>query len=113
MRSAPSVTYPVGRSVLFLRLLVLAGVLGMAASVLAVAHGLGSWALAGGVGCVVWVIAVTRSWHRQPQGRLAWTVSTERPSDPALRAVAGNWSWFSAAYGGGVVLRRVERVHDL
>lgn len=113
MRSAPSVSYPVGRSALFLRLLVAAGALGMATAALALAYGLGGWALFGGVMWVVWVIVVTQVWRGQPQGRLAWTASMERPVAPTHRAVAGNWSWFSAAYVGGVVLQRVERVHDL
>lgn len=113
MRSAPSVTYPVGRSVLFLRLLLVVGVLCMAASVLAFSFGLGWWALVGGLAWVVWVMTVTRAWQRQPQGRLAWEPSTERAVDPALRTEAGHWSWFSAAYLGGVALQRVERVHDL
>jgi hypothetical protein len=113
MRSAPSVTYPVGRSVLLMRLLLVVGVLCMAASVLAFSFGLGWWALAGGLAWVVWVMTVTRAWQRQPQGRLAWEPSTVRAVDPALRTVAGHWSWFSAAYLGGVVLQRVERVHDL
>jgi hypothetical protein len=113
MRSAPSVTYPVGRSVLLLRLLVVVGMLGMSAFGLAFVYGLGRWTLVGGLAWVVWVVSATRAWHRQPQGRLAWTVAMERPVEPALRAVAGSWSWFSAAYVGGVVLQRVERVHDL
>lgn len=113
MRSAPSVTYPVGRSVLFLRLLVVVGALGTVAAVWVITCGQGLWALAGGVAWVGWVSGAMQAWFRQPQGRLAWTVSAEHPVDPAHRAVAGSWSWFSAAYVGGVVLQRVERVHDL
>ena len=113
MRSAPSVTYPVGRSVLFRRLLLVVGALGVAALVLAFVFGLGWWVLAGGLAWVIWGMTAMRTWQRQPLGRLAWVPSTEHAVDPALRTVVGHWSWSSAAYLGGVVLQRVERVHDL
>jgi hypothetical protein len=85
----------------------------MTASVLALYVGLGWWALGSGLAWVVWGIAVARSWKRQPQGRLTWTPSKEHSVDPARRPAVGSWSWFSAAYLGGVALHRVERVYDL
>ena len=111
MRSAPSVTYPVGRSVLFSRLLCWVGFLTLAAVTAGAVYGSG--ALAGAVAWVVWVILVVLAWRRQPQGRLAWTASRQPRADPLQPAQAGHWSWSSSAYLEGVLLQRVERVHDL
>lgn len=113
MRSAPSVTYPVGRSVLWLGLLMVAGFLGMVALVLGAFYDLGFWGLLGSIAWLIWGVAGIQAWRRQPQGRLAWVPFRGHGLETSLPPSAGHWSWSSAAYLEGVVLRRVERVHDL
>lgn len=114
MRSAPSVSYPVGRSVLLSRLLWLLGFLGLVAVSLGALYGTAFGALVSAVAWAAWGGLMTVVWRRQPQGRLAWAASRQPHAvDPLRPAQAGNWSWFSSAYLEGVVLQRVERVHDL
>lgn len=112
MRSAPSVRYPVGRSLFCGSLLIATGVLGLVAVLLGWHHGGGA---SGGMVAVVWLLWLTGSvaaWRRQPQGVLLW----RPPGDPgALDKDAlpdDGWFWSSAAYREGVALRRVERVYD-
>jgi small-conductance mechanosensitive channel len=115
MHSAPSVSYPVGRSVVYWRLLCVTAIAAMGALMLGACYASEAKRvlLVGGAAWVTWVVLVTLAWRtRQPQGRLAWVAAPERQAaDPQLRET-GHWSWVSGAYLEGVSLTRVERVHD-
>lgn len=110
MRSAPSVTYPVGRCVLYGQLLALCCA--------AVASGLlmlwwwvssipATVAAPAGLAWVVWSALAYRSWRRQAVGRLQW--------DGLATAVAsertGLWRWMPRD-AGVMELHRLEWVLD-
>lgn len=99
MHSAPSVSYPVGRSVVLAGLLTAAAGLGMVAVIAGVANLSGVGAATVGLVWCGWGAGCLWAWERQPQGQLSWR--------------AGTWSWVSEAYREGVALQRVERVYDL
>jgi hypothetical protein len=99
MHSAPSVSYPVGRSVVLAGLLAAAAALGMVAVFAGVAYLSWAGAATAGLAWCGWVASSLWAWGRQPHGQLSWR--------------AGTWSWVSEAYREGVGLLRVERVYDL
>ena len=110
MRNAPSVTYPVGRSVFCACLM--CGVAGLGLLIVLVGSIYGSWraTLACGVVWCVWVAVAMWAWRRMPQGLLAWQSGRARPG--GALGVLGSWSWASEAYQEGVALKDVERVYD-
>lgn len=115
MRSAPSVSYPVGRSSFLGRLLLVLAVAGLAALLLALAYGTGmtvGWWLAVTT-WACWLVLAWGAWRRQPGGRLAWKASGGRADKGGLAGSAGDWVWSSGAYLEGVTLARVERIYDL
>jgi hypothetical protein len=111
MRSAPSVTYPVGRCAFYAWLLVASG--GFCLIVMAwSARMVPSWSLA--VGLLLWLmygVVATLSWRHSPIGCLHWDAMATPMDDLSKRE--GAWLWHSAAYQDGVALLRVERVQDL
>lgn len=111
MRNAPSVMYPVGRSVFCARLMWGAAGLGLLGVLMGLIYGSWRSAMVCGVVWCLWLSMMTWSWQRMPRGRLAWQ-SDRMPTD-ALKEVPGIWSWASEAYQEGVELKRVERVYDL
>lgn len=113
MHSAPSVTYPVGRSVFLARLSFGIAGLGLLAVALCVVYGAWSPAALLGLAWCGWAVVAWRSWTRQAQGHLVWRASGDQRRDADSPAGGGAWSWSSAAYQEGVGLRRVERVYDL
>jgi hypothetical protein len=112
MRTAPSVRYPVGRSVFWGGLLGVLSALGLVAVVLGARYGgVESGATVGAV-WILWLVGAVLAWRRQPQGSLHWQPPAGvAVPDPGLPG-AGGWSWSSAAYREGVSLLRVERVYD-
>jgi len=115
MRSAPSVTYPVGRSAFLGALLLGAGVAGLVALVLGLTYrsqAQAGWLMAMGV-WVLWVVMAVLAWRRQPGGCLSWKAAQGRAGGVPSEASPGQWVWSSAAYLEGVTLKRVERVYDL
>lgn len=111
MQSAPSVSYPVGRSFFSGLLYGVAGLVALLA-VGMLASTSRFWAFVGGVAWLFWVALAWRAWHTQPCGRLCWEAAPRRHA-PDDGPVAGRWVWFSDAYREGVGLRRVERIYDL
>lgn len=111
MRNAPSVSYPVGRSVFYAGLLAGCGSLSLAL-VIWVAPSVG-WqtAVGGSILWIAWALLAFASWLRAPVGRLRWDALAMHPG--ALLQSPGAWSWQSAAYQDGVPLLKVERVQDL
>lgn len=112
MHSAPSVSYPVGRSVFLAALLVATATSGLLPVMVGLFYLSGAGASAAALlwgGCIAgswW------AWKRQVLGRLSWRAGGGRASGADAPAV-GTWSWISDAYRNGVALRRVERVYDL
>lgn len=114
MRNAPSVLYPVGRCAFYARLLVLLGLLGLAA------FGLGGWsapAVEGGVSVwvggglwLLWLGYAARSWQRSPIGRLQWDALA---ASAAPDARPGAWRWRNEANQEGALLSQVELMLDL
>ena len=112
MHSAPSVTFPVGRSAFLGGLLAGSGVLGMLAVFADMVCCRGAGAASAGLLWCGWAATGVWAWTRQPQGRLSWRAGDSRTLETGARA-AGHWSWVSGAYREGVALLRVERVYDL
>lgn len=115
MRSAPSVTYPVGRSVFLGVLLVVSGAVGLAGLLLGLFYrtqASSGWPVLVG-GWTLWAAVALLAWRRQAGGQLSWNPSHRRSGDQSPEATAGEWVWSSAAYLEGVTLQRVERVYDL
>ncbi|GAB3183961.1 hypothetical protein [Hydrogenophaga aquatica] len=116
MHCAPSVEYPVGRSVfaqgVFL-VLVSAWLLGQVLWAVSLTGNPwpGAWWFSAGAGLL---LAVWGYWRlkQPPQGRLHW-VPPAAGSAGAGDGQAGAWQWFSAAYRHGTPLDRVEWVWDL
>ena len=109
MHSAPSVSYPVGRSRFLMGLLLAVGLLalsGVAAVVMFMPAWARVWALAGWVG---WGGVAVVAWRRQPQGWLQWMPDSQVSS---VAPCPGRWMWRSVAYQDGVSLRCIERVQD-
>lgn len=119
MQNAPSVDYPVGRSVFWAGLLCLLGLAGLLCQVMwwwwlgpqqradPVQQGL----LAGGlVLCGGWAAWARLAWLRTPVGRLRWDAQA-----PAARdgQPPGAWRWFSAAFPDGAPLVGVTVMLDL
>ncbi|MGM9427984.1 hypothetical protein [Hydrogenophaga sp. MI9] len=115
MRSAPSVTYPVGRSAFLAALLAGAGVAGLVALVLGLTYrsqaSPGWWVATGA--WTLWVVIAGFAWRRQPGGCLSWKAAQGRSGGVPSEVSHGDWVWSSAAYLEGVTLKRVERVYDL
>ncbi|MGE0348809.1 hypothetical protein [Hydrogenophaga sp.] len=107
MRSAPSVSFPVGRCrfyLWFLLTLAALGVLVLGAWVVYAAshrqwHGLWGAALWGS-----WLLFAAWSWWRSPTGLLSWEAQAQPP---------GGWAWRSTACVEGAPLQRVDLVVDL
>lgn len=107
MRNAPSVTYPVGRSVFQLWLLLGLGLAGALALLLwwwlsALPAG---WML--GLGCagwLVWGLAAFWSWRCAPVGWLQWDASPT--TVPSLRC-NGTWRWLPSEAGVPLELEAV------
>ncbi|MFP8777060.1 hypothetical protein [Hydrogenophaga sp. RWCD_12] len=115
MRSAPSVTYPVGRSAFLGWLLAGSGAASLAALLLGVSYqmqAMAGWWLVMGA-WVLWVVIAGSAWRRQAGGQLAWKAAPRRPEGHLAEPSRGEWVWISAAYLEGVTLQRVERVYDL
>lgn len=115
MRSAPSVTYPVGRSAFLGWLLVGAGAAGLGALLLGAVYQRQAtplWWLVTAF-WVLWVLVAGSAWHRQVEGNLAWKSAHRRSEGNSPATSPGEWVWSSAAYLEGVALQRVERVYDL
>lgn len=112
MHSAPSVSYPVGRSVFLGGGFVGTATLGVMAVLAGLAHLSRADAATVGLVWCGWAACCLWAWRHQPQGRLSWRSGGGRSSDPGEPA-AGHWSWVSGAYREGVALLRVELVYDL
>ena len=117
MHSAPSVSYPVGRSALEALALALLGVVGGGAVLWGwwVARGAApaqsGWSLGplGMVLWVVWMLAAARHWWRQPTGLLKW----DAQATPAqLDCPPGGWFWCAQENGLKPVAVHPERVFD-
>ncbi|MDQ7743256.1 hypothetical protein [Hydrogenophaga pseudoflava] len=110
MRNAPSVTYPVGRSVLCVRLMDAVAGLGLLGVLVGGIQG--SWRVALVCSLVwgLWVVVALWARQRMAQGTLAW-LPDQVPEGPS--GEPGVWSWASGAYQEGVALKRVERIYDL
>lgn len=111
MHNAPSVTYPVGRSVWYARLMGGVAVLGLLGVVLGGVYGSWRAALVCGPVWGLWLAAALWARRRLPQGKLSWLPDRVEPDGPL--GAPGVWSWASGAYRQGVALKRVERVYDL
>ncbi|WP_066153367.1 hypothetical protein [Hydrogenophaga pseudoflava] len=111
MRNAPSVTYPVGRSSFYARLMWGAGVSGLLGVLMSFVYGSWRTAVFCGVVWCLWLLGSMWAWRRMPRGKLAWQSDRMRPEAP--QGSSGVWSWASEAYREGVELKRVERVYDL
>jgi len=113
MRSAPSVVYPVGRSIFHGRLLLALSALGLAVLIgwawgspdrlfgPVIWSGLGLWAF--------WSVWVFKVWWRTPGGALQWD-SLASPPRETLRA--GAWLWHADGTDDAVVLHAIECVLD-
>jgi len=120
MQNAPSVDYPVGRSVFWAGLLGLLGLAGLLCLALwwwllgpqPQARLLHRALLAGGLLlCAGWAVWARLSWLHAPVGRLRWDALA-----PAARAggrSAGAWRWFSVPFPEGAPLSDVTVVLDL
>jgi len=110
MRHAPSVRYPVGRSLGYgLLLLGIAGLVLLIWGVAVMHHGLsGPRAVAGGLLCVLWALFALVSWRRMPVGELHWDAHAPQPGAADGWAASGAWIWRSAAYPQGVPLRQAQ-----
>lgn len=120
MRNAPSVAYPVSRSVFHAWLLALLASLGLLVQA--------AWwwpiagtapaivqrdVLAGLIGAVLWALWLGfawRGWLRAPVGQLQWDALATPPD--GLQG-CGAWRWRSAAGHDAAPLRRVDLVLDL
>lgn len=115
MRSAPSVSYPVGRSAFLAALLTGAGLLSLLALLLYLFDtpqvSAGGWGLL--AAWTGWAGVAVVAWRRQACGRLSWHASSRRAGEQMPGTSGGEWVWSSAAYLEGVTLQRVERVYDL
>ena len=111
MRSAPSVTYPVGRCAFYALLLITTGCLCL--SLLAGSLSVVPWwsAVFGSLLWLMWGAVAAVSWRHSPVGRLQWDAKATTVDDLLKRD--GAWFWHSTAYQDGVALLRVERVQDL
>lgn len=112
MTSAPSVTYPVGRSRFYAWVLVALAVSGAAV--------LGVWMASveprriwpgwlGTAAWLLWLAFAVWSWWRSPVGQLRWDVAAPTQKD----AKPGAWLWRSASSPEGTPLQRVDRMIDL
>lgn len=119
MHCAPSVEYPVGRSVLDTSVTLAAALVWLLVQALW-AWTWGVWPLPGawwGATAVGVALLVLGRWQqRHPvQGRLCWQAASTLPPDVPRGAVAplrGNWIWYSVIYRYGTPVERLECVLD-
>ena len=106
MRSAPSVSFPVGRCRFYGWVLVALAAVGAlvlgAWSVYAASQRVwhGVW---GAAAWAVWLFFAAWSWWRSPTGQLSWEAHAQ---------TRGGWMWCSASCPEGAPLQRVELVAD-
>lgn len=120
MQNAPSVDYPVGRSLFWAGLLCLLGLAGVLCQVLwwrllgpqqrsGLLHQV---LLAGGLLlCGGWAAWARLAWLRAPVGRLRWDALAPAAGEGGRSA--GAWRWFSVAFPDGAPLMDVSVVLDL